>query len=127
MIKEILRACSCVTIQYLAGILKESEDKIENMVLLGIRNNTIKACIDDIDHVVYSREPKTLDNVISKTLDIAKDIYNNSITKITDRLVKKNVENLMADIDQDTLKYHKLEKMKGEGKDFRSDMYDIMG
>jgi len=96
------------------------------MVLLGIRNNTIKACIDDIDHVVYSREPKTLDNVIAKSLDVAKELYNNSIMKLTDRLVKKNVENIMSDIDQDTLKYHKLERMKGEGKEFRTDMYDMI-
>jgi len=127
MIKEILRACSTVSIQYLSGILKESEDKVENMILLGIRNNVMKACIDDIDHIVYSREPKTLNTVINKTLDVSKEIYNTSIMRLTDRLVKKNAENIMTDIDQDTLKYHKLEREKG-GKDFRSmdQMFDNM-
>lgn len=40
-----------MSIQYLSNILKESEDKIENMILLGIRNKSLSACIDDVDHV----------------------------------------------------------------------------
>jgi hypothetical protein len=63
---QILRACSSVTIQYLSQVLKESEDKIENIILMGIRQNTMKACIDDIDHVWFL---SNLDRLLSGAED----------------------------------------------------------
>lgn len=74
---------------------------------------------------MYSREQKTLSTVITKTLDIAKEIYNNSIMKLTDKLIKKNADNINHDIENEGLKYYKLEREK-EGKNFRSDlMFDM--
>ena len=58
---------------------------------------------------------------MNKTLDVAKEIYNNSIIKLTDKLVKKNIENFMQDIDNDTLKYYKMEKEK-DSKSFKQDL-----
>ena len=45
--------------------------------------------------------------------------------KLTDKLVKKSVDNIMHDIDNDGLKYYKLEREK-DGKNYRSDFnFDI--
>ena len=67
-----------------------------------------------------------MNTVVNKALEVAKEIYNNSIIKLTDKLVKKNVDNLMQDIDNDTLKYYKLEREK-DIKNFRSEqIYDMI-
>jgi len=97
IIKEIVRVSNCVSIDYLSKNLRENEDKIENWVLLGIRNNTLKACIDDIDRIVYSKETKPINEVINKCFDTTKEIYHNSLLRLTDRLVKKILKEFLEE------------------------------
>ncbi len=112
ILKEILKSCSSVSIQYLTQILREKDSfKIENWIFSGISEGNLKVRIDDVDKVVYAQEIDSMSNSVTKTLEFTRNTYNNSITKILQTVGVRSVD--LRDCDMEELKKYSIERNRG--------------
>lgn len=82
IIKEIVKCSSAVSIDFLATTVKESPEVLEDWILFGISDGSIRVRIDDIEKVLYSVESDCVSTTISKTLEYMKRSYDNSVIKL---------------------------------------------
>jgi hypothetical protein len=100
---EIISAASAVSIDYLSVVLKEKPEVVENWILQGILEGSLKVRIDDIAKIVYSIQKKEQKEIMIKTINFAKANYMNCLKNISSKL-SKNIE--LPKIDKEYLKVY---------------------
>jgi hypothetical protein len=114
ILKEILKSCSAVSIDYLTKTLREKDPlRVENWILNGIGEGYFKVRIDDIDKIVYAQEIRSLENSIYKTVEFSKRTYNNSLAKIGSSVFNRSIE--YKELNFEDLKKYSTDK-KGAGR-----------
>jgi hypothetical protein len=99
IVKEIIKSCQSVSINYIAGVVKEDAERVQNWIQSNISQG-LPAKIDDIDKIVYFRETNKLNATITKALEFSNRCFNNSVAKINENILLKNIQICDEDLKQ---------------------------
>lgn len=88
-----------MSIEFLASTVKESHDLLEDWILDGISDGSLRVKIDDIEKVLYSVEPNCVSSTVTRTLDYIKRSYDTSVLKLINLSASSKYNDTQVDIE----------------------------